>query len=414
MWSGIVFLGVGLLGRSHALTTNECLLKIMTTPNELNESGCLSNPMVNAMLSADTVAYFAQMFGWTQPYVQGVSPHTYNDGVCALSDWDIDAYRAGSITRYVQILGTLYARPYESCYDKYECMEMMSDIMEQNITYTFGSGLGTYKGLENTCEYLGLPSPAIGLGSLELTSVPSMQDYFIFEENTILMGSYGTTMRAFNKTVFENLFVEWVLKFPTCGVKINSMVAAEETFYDKLPTDIRRATSAYYLVQKHKVNQFSIPYICKTHAKFCKGPNKQYPNYKKCVAYLNALPLKTPECGTYKMMYGKALPCFYKHAAMVAINPGLHCWHIGPQGMDMEGGHKCHAGECATVPAQYSDMDWAVFDSIDVGNYPAMMNALPVKLSNACAQPKKKMMQREYIPSAPSGYQRSIRDFKLE
>ncbi len=392
----------------QAPSTNECLMRLATNTSSLHETGCINNPMVRAFVSDETIVYFTQMYGWTGT-VDTEPPRSYGDGQCAMDDWLLDVMRAGALSGYIQALAPWYARPYEECYDKYECMDVMSNIMENDVVYTMGSGLGTYRGLEKTCEYLAIPTQAIGVDLVRLSSIPTERDYFIFQPDMIVAGSYATSAFAFNRTIASNFFVEWTVKYSPCGYKMAALTANDFKHFTGERTEIAKGTAPFYLMQKLHVKQYSTKFICKTHETFCTGANRQYESFDKCEKYMEQLPLKTPECGTVKMMYGHALPCIYKHSLMVAINPDLHCGHIGPSGMDMEGNHKCHAGECANVAnPMNSKSDWAQFDQFEAKEFVKYMNKQPIKLGNACQRtgPRQPLTS---VPEAPKGYKRNLR-----
>lgn len=371
-------------GSAQALSTNECFMILATPENicSLNAQGCLCNEAFMMIMGAN-IPSLAGMCGWEAPYTCLPPSFTYNEGACNVSDSAIDANRFGSILKYFAYIAPLYAESYEqSCFTKAYCVGNMTLSMKRNATVNFPYGLGKYTGVKYICDYLGIPTAGINRGLVQLTTQPSPNDYAVFFPTSIVMGATANTAVALGQT-FTPLYYEYTFGFTGCGKRMSSLTLNTHSVLTGVETDAWRSTGVFYQVQKAGVNQYSIHDICSIHETYCNGPNKQYPNYQACVDYMAALPLKTPECGTAKMLFGHALPCKYKHATMVPINK-LHCAHIGPLGaLDHDGNQKCYPGECASV-VDPLPFPWERLDSLDASAYAAAKNAEPYLDPKVC------------------------------
>eukprot|EP00198_Chlamydomonas_reinhardtii_P012913 XP_001702250.1 predicted protein [Chlamydomonas reinhardtii] len=74
-----------------------------------------------------------------------------------------------------------------------------------------------------------------------------------------------------------------------------------------------------------------IPQVCGGVQYLCTGANQQFANYTACATFMQSIPL-----GTSASLDQSNVLCRRLHLNLAAIDPNLHCPHVGPSG-----GGKC-------------------------------------------------------------------------
>lgn len=360
----IALLALSYAHLASAVSTNACFAMLASQdPAQmcgLDAAGCMCNSAFRVMVPSNALAGISAMCGFP---AQPTCIPSYDYG-CPISDDIVDVSRLGTFLGYLNYLLPIYNAPYEeSCFDKTACVNFMSTIFVPGVTVKFPYGLGAYTGVEDACDYLGIPAAGISRDLYKITTTPTPQDYVIFGPTSMILGSMNYTVNVIGKP-FTNLFQEFQLGFPTCDAKLSRLESVPYSNVLQRPTDSWQISSGFYQAVKYDLKQFNEFDICRTHEKYCKGDNKQYKNYAECRKYIDQLPIRAQGCSPAELLYGPSKTCKLKHSLMVPINPDLHCSHIGKIGAeDYHGNHKCTMQECPN--AQTAPVTWEQIDALD-------------------------------------------------
>ena len=356
------------ISQALSISTNECFASLaLPVPAicSLNANGCRLNSAF-MMIAGPMIEPLGGVCGWDSETVEVVPQFTYQ---CTDDDVSLDSYRLMNAMMYYGYLRTIYNVPYnESCYSKSICLQSIQNIMSTDATMEFPFGLGKYYGHSEICDYLGLPTSAIGRDLVNLINTPSPHDYAVFSAVDIKFGSFGNTVKYFGMES-TNEYHELTFEFSGCSRKITAIHIGGVSTVTGMETISLINSAPYYLAAQEDLKMWGTYSICATHQDHCTGQYKQFKNFGQCLKHMRNLPIKTDECGTTKILMGNALPCKLKHAMMVPINPE-HCYHLGPEGTaDSHGKIKCSAAtECVNL-TNPNYIPWSLIESLDIRKF---------------------------------------------
>jgi hypothetical protein len=215
-------------------------------------------------------------------------------------------------------------------------------------------GIGTYKGLHDVAEYLGMAFMGLNHGFWfhDITPDPTKKGRLDVSADGHVWNTGGTSKGNFARgsLPYTDLYLENAIRFEGC-----SALASD---YSVKPTDGLRFVIERIVQAADLSKRWGLEDICRYHTMFCAGnpETEQYASEQECLEYLGSLPLYTEACGQNRPLAGHSISCKLKHHFMIPANPMLHCPHIGPLGMHDPNHHiKCDdEAECSTDQGQAS------------------------------------------------------------
>jgi hypothetical protein len=270
---------------------------------------------------------------------------------CPVNDLQMDAARLGSILKFS---GVFAATTSAACLDVHLLSQQLSQSLNHDASMTIPYGIGTYNGLADITEYLGMAFSSLTHEFWHHNTNPDPTKRARLEVSadgsTWISG--GTMMGDFLRGAlpYQDVYFEQSYDYAGCDTKILKFLA--------FPGEGIKSWIERYVQAADLSKRWGLEDICRYHTKFCATDpsTKQYESEAECLGYLGALPLYTQACGPNRPMGGHSISCKFKHHFMVPINPQLHCPHIGPLGrVDPNGHFKCDdAYECNTDEGQSS------------------------------------------------------------
>jgi hypothetical protein len=289
---------------------------------------------------------------------KSVNTHKYG---CGPSDVQIDAARLQSILAFSSIFQGIDDE--QICLDTPAFVERLSVAFQPDIHFTVPYGIGTYHGLEDTAEYLGMAFAGLnhGFWLYDGTVNPAERSRLDVSPDGHDWGQGSTQHGTFLRGAYPySAYIEQVAHFEGCDTKIKS--------YDVLPTEGMRDLIEIFTQSADLSTRWGVQDICRYHTQYCAADpsTRQFESEQDCLDYIGSLPLYTEKCGPNRPLAGHSLSCKFKHHLMIPTNPQLHCPHIGKMGgVDPHGNMKCNDDtECSTDQGQAS---WPPVTEIGAG-----------------------------------------------
>ena len=316
---------------------------------ELAKDRCECNPAVDLLLGAEgqqiydleALCRVVQPLKWVTvvPRVlRSCSDLERHDYGCAPNDMEMDAARLQSVLTFhgyfeEHVNATM-------CLDTPGFVQDLGTVFEPDIEVFIPYGIGTYVGIENVAEYLGMAMSSLNHDfwyydtTIDRT-LPAMLSVSTDGSSWVQGSTFrGSFVRG--ALPYSNSYQEQQAYFQGCETKVQE--------FEVLPTPSLRDWVETYVQAADLSQRWGVEDICRYHTEFCADDpaTRQYDSEAECLAYIGSLPLYTEACGVNRPLSGNSLSCKFKHHFMIPANPELHCAHIGPAGaMDPHGHLKC-------------------------------------------------------------------------
>jgi hypothetical protein len=273
-----------------------------------------------------------------------------HDYGCSQTDMQVDAERLESIMR----LQAAFAGSTDEamCLDTPAFVEQLGSVFATNIAVNVPYGIGTYKGLHDVAEYLGMAFNGLNHGFWfhDITPDPTKPGRLDVSVDGKVWNTGATSKGNFVRGAlpYADLYLENSIRFEGC-----SALASD---YSVKPTEGLRDVIERIVQASDLSKRWGLEDICRYHSMFCAGnpETQQYASEEECLEYLGSLPLYTEACGPNRPLAGHSIGCKLKHHFMIPANPMLHCPHIGPLGAHDPNHHlKCDdEAECSADQGQ--------------------------------------------------------------
>jgi hypothetical protein len=357
-----VELMVGTSGSDGLVACQDTLLGLdcCSTMQKMTTEGCWENPTVKMMLTAQEVPSEYTWLGqdnyqltsglmktgcqtlnlawdWRAPSAEDLA--TYNNGCGGnkpLSDLELENQRFVSAGQFSLPFTTAGK---EECFNYDVLKARMTPFLTDDFTANVAYGVGTYEGLDNSLEYLGIFWKGLnhGFWTAGDTKIDSGEVRFSSDGKKILLSGESDggfwweddvgTSNCFN---YDSLHLAQEYEFKGCDTKISKVKIPGTPEFSQLAQKFYETASLF--------DKWGVEDICMTHEKYCTGTSQQYASqdgdngYKTCMAYLNSIPPISKACAkNQKILQGDSQTCRFKHHFMVPLKPETHCMHIGPQ-----------------------------------------------------------------------------------
>ena len=329
---------------------------------QLAVDSCECNPALDILLGEEgkkiydlePICRLAQPLKWLKIPLRILRKCTSvqsNQYGCSVNDLQIDAGRLGSILSFSTVFS---ATTSAACLNLALFTQQLSQSLNQDASVTIPYGVGTYTGITDVAEYLGMAFSGLTHEFWHHNATASRTKRSRLEVSadgkTWISGS--TTQGDFLRGAipYDDVYIEQAYTYKGCEAKMSSFRA--------FPGEGIRSWVEHYVQAADLSKRWGLEDICRYHTKFCAGDasTRQYESEAACLQYLGGLPLYTPTCGPNRPMGGHSISCKFKHHFMIPTHPQLHCPHIGPLGkVDPNGHFKCDdAHECNTDEGQAS------------------------------------------------------------
>jgi hypothetical protein len=310
---------------------------------------CECNPAISTLLGPNgTQIYqleplcrliqFSQWKSITPRIFRSCKPlETHNYG-CEKTDMEMDGARLQSILAFQSLFAG--ATDENMCFDTPTFASKMATVAESDVRVSVPYGIGTYTGIHDVSEYLGMSFSGLTHGFWQNNTTPDRTkrarldvsaDGSLWTSGSTLGGDFVR-----GKLPYTDAYIEQAAKFNGCG----TLVAG----YTVLPTDGMAFWIERYVQGADLSKRWGLEDICRYHTKFCADDptTRQYESEQECLDYLGQLPLYTEKCGPNRPLNGHSISCKFKHHFMIPANPKLHCAHIGKVGQSDVNHHmKC-------------------------------------------------------------------------
>ena len=339
---------------------------------ELAADRCECNPALDLLLGEEgqkiydlePLCRFVQPKKWlpiTPRIFRSCKPVQTKHYGCEQTDVQIDAARLASILTFSANFRDIDNE--QQCFDTPVFVQRLSASFAPGVHFSAPYGIGTYHGVEDTAEYLGMVFAGMNHGfwlydgsvnpaersRLEVSADGHTWTQGSTQHGAFLRGQYPYTA-----------YIEQAAKFDGCGTLANS--------YEVLPGEGMRDLIEIYVQTADLSERWGAADVCRHHTQFCAADpeTRQYDSEQDCIDYLSTLPLYTEACGPNRPLAGHSLSCKFKHHFMIPANPQLHCPHIGKMGgVDPHGNLKCNdETECSADQGQAS---WPPVTEIGAG-----------------------------------------------
>lgn len=316
---------------------------------ELARDRCECNPALDLLLGEEgqqiyeleALCRVVQPLKWlwvTPRAIRSCSSLQRHDYGCGPNDMEMDAARLQNVLTFQGIF--TYHVNATQCLDTPQFVSDLSTVFEPDVTVFVPYGIGTYTGVDNVAEYLGMAMQSLNhdFWYYDTTIDPTKPAalHVSTDGSTWIQGSTfgGSFLRG--DLPYTDAYTEQEVVFEGCSTLVGD--------YSVIPTEGIRDWVETYVQASELSHRWGVEDICRVHTEYCAGDEHtlQYESEEECIAYISSLPLFSPACGPNRPLAGLSLPCKFKHHFMVPTNPHLHCAHIGPAGMhDMHGALKC-------------------------------------------------------------------------
>jgi hypothetical protein len=284
--------------------------------------------------------------------LRSCSPLQTHDYGCEPTDMEMDAARLRNIT---SLQGVFADTTDEAmCLDTPAFVEQLGAVFEPDIDVNVPYGIGTYSGIHDVAEYLGMAFSGLnhGFWQHDITPDTTKRGALSVSADGSQWTTGSTTSGDFYRGLlpYDDMYLENDTVFEGCSTRV-----AE---YNVHPTDGLRFLIERIVQTADLSKRWGLEDICRYHTEFCAGDpeTEQYASEEECLEYLGSLPLHSEACGPNRPLNGHSISCKLKHHFMIPANPALHCPHIGPLGAhDPNHKLKCDdVAECSTDEGQAS------------------------------------------------------------
>ncbi len=330
---------------------------------EMARDRCECNPALDLLLGEEgqqiyelePLCRIVQPFKWltTVPRVlrscNSLKRHDYG---CGPNDMQMDAARLQTILTFGHLFAD--AANEQACFDTPAFEGGLSTVFESDISFTVPYGIGTYNGVTDVAEYLGMAYASLNHGywNYDTTIDPSKPARLDVTANGRVWVQGSTFRGSFLRGLlpYSDSYSEQRAEFQACETKVST--------FNVQPTTGVRDWVETFVQTAERSERWGVRDICRYHTQFCAGDpaTRQYASEQDCLDYMNTLPLYSQACGPNRPLAGNSVTCKFKHHFMVAANPTLHCPHIGPAGTHDPNHHiKCDdVEECGADQGQGS------------------------------------------------------------
>jgi len=364
--------------QSTLIPNLQCCLAV----SSFNKAGCFCNPTMSTLAGASNINLINNVVrptcallavnplwwipiavnkaSWKKVDCATFSGKTYNGGVCALNDMELDNARIGSsigISTAIQsvIVGTANGQ----CFDYNAFLNSLSVFLDPVPTVTVGYGIGSYTDLNSAVEYLALASPAVNKDFWRFVTIspdPAQVLFVVPGGSTVILGATGGGQwwRACNQGAQG--YMEQNIMFEGCNTVIKNYNVPGTSSVTGQPTNLANFVNKFYLAAQN-TKTWGVENICRYHDQYCTGTNKQFVSFSECMRFMGTLPAVSPTCGNGLILSGNSTTCRFKHSFMIPLEPSAHCFHIGYGNRpDAHGKFKCNdAIECVPSNPALSD-----------------------------------------------------------
>ena len=322
---------------------------------------CECNPALDVVLGQEGTQIYeleplcrlVQPLKWlkVKPRVfRSCGPLQTHDYGCAMNDMEVDAARLQAITS----LQKAFANTTDEamCLDTPAFVDELANTFAPDVNVRVPYGVGTYSGIHDVAEYLGMAFAGLthGFWYHDITPDTSKRGRLEVSADGSVWTTGGTTRGSFVRTElpYTDLYLEQDIAFRGCETLVSD--------YSVHATEGMRFLIERYVQAADLSKRWGLEDICRYHTQYCAGDpaTQQYASEAECLEYLGSLPLYTEACGPNRPLAGHSISCKFKHHFMIPTNPMLHCPHIGPLGNADPNDHfKCDdATECSVDQGQ--------------------------------------------------------------
>ncbi|KAI8808550.1 hypothetical protein BJ742DRAFT_738813 [Cladochytrium replicatum] len=318
--------------------------------NDITTAGCFCNPSLDTLLGQTNASLMRYLLlpicAISNPLEKWIVPcspftkKTYNGGSCAKSDVQLDAERIQNVIGFATLLfgeNTVhYNNASSGCFDYKGFTAKSKPFISSNFSTSVPYGVGLYDSFDRSLEYLALFAGAVTkdvwwLPQINVTTASSMK--LAADGSGVTLGNLGNSSFYGGQVVQGITWTEVGMSFKGCETTISQLNVLDK------PTLTENPLSTKYPMVVGGVMK-SLPYfldfadygplnICKFHTKYCAEKYPQYSSEAECVRFVTSLPRFSPTCGISGAFSGNSTLCRFKHQWMSAVNPEVHCPHIG-------------------------------------------------------------------------------------
>lgn len=310
-------------------------------------------PKGKKVYNLESVCRLAQPTKWAKvtPFMfhkcENLKTHNYG---CEKSDIEIDAERFASIQKFSGAFAK--SGDEKQCLNTPAFTDELATAFTDDITFNVPYGIGTYKGVHNVAEYLGMAFIGLthGYWFNDITPDPNKKARLEVSNDGLTWTTGSTSKGNFMRghIPYQDLYLEQDIKFRGCETRISE--------YNVHPTEGMRYIIETIVQTAGVSKRWGVEDICRYHTQFCANDptTKQYESEQACLDYMRSLPLYTKACGPNRPLNGHSIACKLKHHFMIPANPKMHCPHIGPKGQSDPDQHmKCDdVAECSEDQGQ--------------------------------------------------------------
>ncbi|KAI8808549.1 hypothetical protein BJ742DRAFT_807802 [Cladochytrium replicatum] len=318
--------------------------------NIITTSGCFCNPLLDTLLGSSNAPLLRYLLlplcaignpldKWIVPCTP-FTQKTYNGGKCVKSDVQLDAERVNNVIGFSTLLfnenTVAYNNVSSGCFSYASFSSQAKAFISSNFATSVPYGVGLYDSFDRSLEYLALFAGAVTkdmwwLPQVNVTTASTVK--MASDGTSLTLGNLGNSSYYSGSVPYGLTWSEIKMSFKGCDSTI-----AQLTVLD-FPSLTENPLSRQYPIVVGPVMKSLSHFldfadygplnICKFHTKYCAGKYSQYPNEEECIRFVTSLPKISPTCGNAGAMAGNSTMCRFKHQWMSAVNPEVHCPHIG-------------------------------------------------------------------------------------
>lgn len=360
---------------------------------ELARDRCECNPAIDTLLGTagqqiyelEPLCRLAEPLKWvtiTPRVLRTCTSLNRHDYGCGPNDMQIDAARLQTILSF----GAAFAGAAneQACFDTPQFESALATVFEPDVAFTVPYGIGTYTGITDVAEYLGMAFASLNHGYwlYDLTVDPTKParldvstDGKVWHQGSTFGGSF---MRG--DQPYTDKYQEQEIAFEGCETKVQT--------FNVVPTPGLRDWVETFVQTADLSDRWGVQDICRYHTMFCANnpATRQYDSEQECLNYMNSLPLYSNACGINRPLAGNSVTCKFKHHFMIPTHPELHCPHIGKTGaVDPNNHFKCDdAAECSTNQGQNA---WPAVQKIGANTPAAIIARYAASNAGAANEP---------------------------
>lgn len=328
---------------------------------ELAKDRCECNPTLDLLLGEEgqqiyqleALCRIVEPLKWvtvTPRVLRSCAPLQRHDYGCGPNDMEIDAARFQTVLTF----GALFngAANEQACFETPHFEAGLATVFEPDVDFTVPYGIGTYTGITDVAEYLGMAFASLNHGywlyDLAIDPTKPARLDVSADGKTWHQGSTfgGSFLRG--DQPYADKYQEQEIKFQGCETKVQT--------FNVVPTQGLRDWVETFVQTAQLSDRWGVKDICRYHTMFCANnpATTQYASEQECIDYMNSLPLYSDACGPNRPLAGNSVTCKFKHHFMIPTHPELHCPHIGKVGIiDPNNKYKCDdVAECSVDQGQ--------------------------------------------------------------